>query len=313
MRSCSISSLQRLSSVLRFFAEGGYQHGVGKDFDIPMAQSTFCGVLKDVLHTLQCHLCPQWVNLDLSNEEKRQAKMDFYQKYGFPGAILCVDGTHIKIVAPAKDKFLYFNRKGYYSINAMIVSLEKTDISNIFLIFYLLQICDNKMRIRYVNAQYPGSNHDAHIWNVSSARNFFENKYLNGERNTWLLGDAGYALEPWLMTPFRSPTTGSAEGNYNKIHAKARNTIERTIGVFKNRFRCLLGARELYYEPMKVCQIVNVAAALHNICMHYRVVDDFSENVEENHFNQTCEPSPSTYTDAAIRIRESISSTLTRL
>ncbi|XP_054746742.1 putative nuclease HARBI1 [Anastrepha obliqua] len=220
--------------------------------------------------------------------------MDFYQKYGFPDAILCVDGTHIKIVAPAKDKFLYFNRKGYYSINAMI-------------------ICDNKMRIRYVNAQYPGSNHDAHIWNVSSARNFFENKYLNGERNTWLLGDAGYALEPWLMTPFRSPTTGSAEGNYNKIHAKARNTIERTIGVFKNRFRCLLGARELYYEPMKVCQIVNVAAALHNICIHYRVVDDFSENVAENHFNQTYEPSPSTYTDAAIRIRESISSTLTRL
>ncbi|XP_053960625.1 putative nuclease HARBI1 [Anastrepha ludens] len=220
--------------------------------------------------------------------------MDFYQKYGFPGAILCVDGTHIKIVAPAKDKFLYFNRKGYYSINAMI-------------------ICDNKMRIRYVNAQYPGSNHDAHIWNVSSARNFFENKYLNGERNTWLLGDAGYALEPWLMTPFRSPTTGSVEGNYNKIHAKARNTIERAIGVFKNRFRCLLGARELYYEPMKVCQIVNVAAALHNICIHYRVVDDFSENVEENYFNQTYEPSPSTYTDVAIRIRESISSTLTRL
>ncbi|XP_053949355.1 putative nuclease HARBI1 [Anastrepha ludens] len=196
------------------------------------------------------------------------------------------------------------------------------------------------MRIRYVNAQYPGSNHDDHIWNVSSARNFFENKHLNGERNIWLLGDAGYALEPWSMTPFRSPTTGSAEGNYNKIHAKARNTIERTIGVFKNRFRCLLGAlfalitienlfciesrllcdrhkqtaaMTLYYEPMKVCQIVNVAAALHNICINYRVVDDFSKNVEENHFNQTYEPSPSTYTDAAIRIRESISSTLTRL
>ncbi|XP_017465228.1 PREDICTED: uncharacterized protein LOC108358413 isoform X2 [Rhagoletis zephyria] len=116
------------------------------------------------------------------------------------------------------------------------------------------QICDNKMRIRYVNAQYPGSNHDSHIWNVSNARYFFEKKYQDGERNTWLLGDARYALEPWLMTPFRSPPSGSPEGNYIKVHAKARNIVERTIGVFKNRFRCLLGARELHYEPSKVCQ-----------------------------------------------------------
>ncbi|XP_017474714.1 PREDICTED: putative nuclease HARBI1 [Rhagoletis zephyria] len=162
----------------------------------------------------------------------------------------------------------------YYSINAMIVGFEKNlhTYKCILQISYLicLQICDSKMRIRYVNAQYSGSNHDSHIWNVSNARYFFKKKYLDGERNTWLLGDAGYALEPWLMTPFRSPPSVSPEGNYNKVHAKARNIVERTIGVFKNRFRCLLGARELHYEPSKVCQIVNVAAALHKICIHYR-------------------------------------------
>ncbi|XP_036340137.1 putative nuclease HARBI1 [Rhagoletis pomonella] len=171
-------------------------------------------------------------------------------------------------------------------------------------------ICDNKMKIRYVNAQYPGSNHDSHIMNVSNARCFFERNYLNGERNTWILGDAGYSLEPWLMTPFRSPPPGSSESHYNKIHAKARNIIERTIGLLKNRFRCLLGARELHYEPSKVCQIANVAAALHNICIHYRVVDDVSENLEPYYENENSEPSSSTFNDAASEIRQSITRTL---
>ncbi|XP_050339117.1 putative nuclease HARBI1 [Bactrocera neohumeralis] len=236
-----------------------------------------------------------WINLELSNVEKSEAKKDFYQKYGFPGAILCVDGTHIKIVAPTKDKFLYYNRKGYFSINAMI-------------------ICDNKMKIRYVNAQFPGSNHDSHIWNVSNARYFHEKKYLDGERNSWLLGDAGYALEPWLMTPFRTPPSGSPEEKYNKIHAKARNIVERTIGVFKNRFRCLLGARELHYEPWKAPQIVNVAAVLHNVCIHYRVNDESLENNSEpNIFTESNEILSSTYNDAASQIREAICATLTRV
>ena len=92
------------------------------------------------------------------------------------------------------------------------------------------------MKIRAIDGRFPGSNHDSHIWNLSSARKYMEEKYIAGLRNTWLLGDAGYPLEPWLMTPFRATTEGTPESNYNKIHSKARNIIERTIGVLKNRF-----------------------------------------------------------------------------
>lgn len=47
--------------------------------------------------------------------------------------------------------------------------------------------------------------------------------------------------------------------------------VERTIGVLKNRFRCVLGARQLHYTPEMAAKITAVCAALHNICIHYKI------------------------------------------
>ncbi|XP_036337852.1 uncharacterized protein LOC118747793 isoform X4 [Rhagoletis pomonella] len=105
------------------------------------------------------------------------------------------------------------------------------------------------MRIRYVNAQYPGSNHDSHIWNISNARYFFEKKYLDGERNTWLLGDAGYALEPWLMTLFRSPPSGSPEEK-GKMPAIGVQPVVEVQALILPRFHVLPPRRiSLMREP----------------------------------------------------------------
>ncbi|XP_055908282.1 putative nuclease HARBI1 [Eupeodes corollae] len=222
-----------------------------------MAQSTFSKNLKIVLNILERRLCPVWIKLETTEVEKRQAKLDFYSKAGFPGTIMCLDGTHVKIIAPAEEKFLYFNRKGYFSINAMV-------------------ICDNKMRVKFIDARYPGSNHDSHVCNLSLAKTHFERKFREGERNTWIIGDAGYPLEPWLITPFRSPEPGSSQSTFNLKHSKTRNMVERVIGVIKNRSRCLLAARQMHYSPQKASQIINLACALHNICIHFKVEDDFA-------------------------------------
>lgn len=130
------------------------------------------------------------------------------------------------------------------------------------------------MVIRAIDACRPGSSHDSLIWSISKTKSYFSRCYDNGERGNWLLGDAGYALQPFLLTPYRDPQAATRQHKFNERHASARNVVERTIGVLKSRFRCL--SHILSYQPLKAIRIINVCCALHNICRHYNV-----QNMEE--------------------------------
>lgn len=137
------------------------------------------------------------------------------------------------------------------------------------------------MNVRAVDACRPGSCHDAFIWGLSGARTYFLNEYTNGDTSSRLLGDSGYGLEPFLITPYKDVTIRTMEHKFNNKHASARNIVERVIGVLKSRFRCLLGT--LVYSPEKVIKIINVCCALHNICREYNIEyhEDPILNVDE--------------------------------
>lgn len=137
------------------------------------------------------------------------------------------------------------------------------------------------MRIRYVNARNPGASHDALIWYTSDARRYFVQKFEAGDRGSWLLGDAGFALEPFLITPYKGALPATYKSDFNKRHSAARNIVERSIGNLKSRFRCLLNT--LYYEPKKAVNIFNVCCALHNICKEYNVEINDQTNQEMDH------------------------------
>ena len=106
------------------------------------------------------------------------------------------------------------------------------------------------MRISAVDACSPGSCHDSFIWKMSDARRFFSAMHSEGFRNVWLLGDSGYPLESYLITPYKNPVFGTAQHTFNLSHASARNIVERSIGVLKSRLRCLQSV--LSYVPSKV-------------------------------------------------------------
>ncbi|KAG6453914.1 hypothetical protein O3G_MSEX008405 [Manduca sexta] len=78
--------------------------------------------------------------------------------------------------------------------------------------------------------------------------------------------DSGYPLRRYLMTPVVGALDDSPAGNYNAIQKRARSTIERTFGILKGRWRCLLGARQLHYSPEVAGKITIACCVLHNIC-----------------------------------------------
>lgn len=72
----------------------------------------------------------------------------------------------------------------------------------------------------------------------------------------WLLGDRGYALTPVIMTPFHPvKMTSNAERKYQKAHTKTRNVIERSLGVLKQRFKCL----DFFGGAMEFAALVDAA------------------------------------------------------
>ncbi|XP_067629784.1 putative nuclease HARBI1 [Eurosta solidaginis] len=133
----AIDTVVKLSAALRFFGEGAYQKGVGRQVDVGMSQSSFGYVLSEVLNVFEECLCNQWIKW-LTKDEMREIGLDFHQQFNIPGIIGCIDGTHVSIIGPRNNKQLYYNKKGYYSMNVLLV-------------------CDNKMVIRYVDATHAGA------------------------------------------------------------------------------------------------------------------------------------------------------------
>ena len=87
---------------------------------------------------------------------------------------------------------------------------------------------------RFTNlvAKWPGSVHDSFILSNSGVPTYMEQQLM---KNSWLLGDSGYPLKKWLMTPKTNPN--EQEKRFNIAHARTRNVIERAFGVLKSRFR----------------------------------------------------------------------------
>lgn len=258
----------KILTCLHFLSQGDYQKSVAQDFLFPMSQSSVSRCITDVTSVINNQM-NELIKFPTSEQELNNEKMLFIDEFnGFPGIIGALDCTHIAIHSPPVEDpnfpaIAFLNRKGFYSLNVQI-------------------ICNAKLKILAINARYPGSVHDSAIWTTSIIHHQLRQQYERGDRSTWLIGDAGYALQPWLMTPIGNNDQRNSARAYNVTHRRCRNVIERLNGNLKSRFRCLLRHRVLHYGPAEAARIINTCAILHNFCK--QLGDDLhpDEYVNEN-------------------------------
>ncbi|XP_055704159.1 putative nuclease HARBI1 [Phlebotomus papatasi] len=233
--------------ALNFYCSGSYQKRVGQDFLTCLSQASVSRIIREISQLIAHNLLNKYITFPNTRASAERTKAGFQEKYGIYGVIGVIDGTHIRLSGLNRaSAHSFFNRKRYYSLNVMMV-------------------CDSDCYISALNANFPGSAHDSHIWRMSDLNTYLERKCYSSQNDTFLLGDKAYGLTPWLLTPLRG-NLSRQEKAYNKWHRTARLSIERTFGILKNRYRCLNGKeRALRYNPEIASYIVASCCVLHNL------------------------------------------------
>ncbi|XP_068089492.1 putative nuclease HARBI1 [Hyperolius riggenbachi] len=241
-RSHAVSGQTKLFACLQFLANGSFQRLGG--FACGVSQSTMSRIISQFLIGMR-RISRELIHFPRSPAEWDAVKVAFYHLAQMPNVIGAIDCTHVALVPPSADEYMYRNRKLGHSLNVQVV-------------------CGPDMEIFSVVAKFPGSCHDAHILRESALFNFFHAFYREGG---WLLGDAGYPCLPWLLTPLGHPSN-NAEEAYNRAHVRTRSVIERCFGHLKTRFRCIDNSGgALLYKPQKVIDIIVACCVVHNICI----------------------------------------------
>ncbi|XP_050897585.1 uncharacterized protein LOC127104449 [Lathyrus oleraceus] len=189
----------------------------------------------------------------------------------FKNAIGAINGTHVSCVVNANEQTRYIGRKGYPTQNIMAV-------------------CDWNMCFTFVLAGWEGTAHDARVFDQA-----LTNVNLNFPHpppGKYYLVDSGYPTPIGYIGPYRCEryhlpdfrrSNGFANNNevFNYYHSSLRCTIERTFGVWKNRFAILRCMPKFKFQTQ--VQIVVATMTIHNFIRRNAEIDvDFNLYEDEN-------------------------------
>jgi hypothetical protein len=100
-------------------------------------------------------------------------------------------------------------------------------------------------------------------------------------KNAILLGDGGYGIYPWLITPYKNPVT-LEQLFFNQTYAKERVIIERCFGQLKRRFP--MQGYKMRGKLESIPAFIICCAVLLNISKYLNSPEDFSEIVEPEEY-----------------------------
>lgn len=266
---------KRVAVAIWRLSTGNSFRTIAKTFAI--GKSTAVQITKEFCAEM-LRLSPRYIKFPSSRRETAEAIEKFKGDYGceIPQVMSALDGTHIPISAPNVDgKIDYFSRKQRYTIG-------------------LQGLIGANLVFLDVATGFPGSCHDArNLRNSSLFRRAENNEILTKPEDViegsnirpLVLGDGAYPLLPWLVTPYQfGPALTRPQRKFNKKLSQGRVHVERSFGILKARWRCLL--KRLDNEIENVSSVIVTCCVLHNICQinkdDYVDDDGLLENILRN-------------------------------
>lgn len=229
--------------ALSFYANGSFLKVAG-DF-CGVSKSTACKTVRRVSRALLV-LRPNYIRMPENNEEISESRQRFYSIAAFPRCIGAIDCTHIKIQSPGGGNAEIFrNRKQFFSLN--VQTIASTDL-----------------KIQDIVTRWPGSAHDSYIFRNSNIFRSFEGGHFG---DSVIIGDSGYPVKPYLITPLLN-TRNEAEALFNESIIRTRNVVERQYGVWKRRFPALAMGLRLNLDTTQA--VIVSTAVLHNVACNER-------------------------------------------
>ena len=118
-RNHAVSAEMQLLITLRYLASGSFLQVIGDTF-LGFDKSAVSRVVHRVTQALSAKV-GNFVKFPSTRAERDEIKQGLFRVGGFPCAIGCIDGTHVRITAPHENEPDFVNRKGYHSINVQAI------------------------------------------------------------------------------------------------------------------------------------------------------------------------------------------------
>ena len=248
----ALSVEKKLAATLYYLKDQGSYRMTCNSFGISLP--CLSKTVRSVCSAINTALGPEILRLPRDTNEMTNLISMFENRFGFPQAFGCLDGTHIPIRQPIENNQDYFCYKMKYSLNVQA-------------------LCDYRGIFRDVAIMWPGSVHDSCVFANSKLNKQLTEKTLPIVYRTLIpgterippliLGDPAYPLLPNVMKEYGENAINE-KAIFNQILRGGRNQIECAFGRLKARWQILNRPMNLKQEDLPT--IIYSCFVLHNFC-----------------------------------------------
>ncbi|XP_057772258.1 protein ALP1-like [Salvia miltiorrhiza] len=204
-----------------------------------------------------------------TEEELSKIKCKFEKIRGLPNCCGAIDTTHITMLLTSSDPEAdcWLDCRGKHSM-------------------ILQAVVDPDLKFLNINAGWPGKMNDSSVLQSSSLfRQCQRGEMLNGpkmlvsdkmELREYIIGDTGYPLLPWLLTPYQGSRLHETKLDFNERLLATHVVAHKALARLKEVWKMIKG--DLWRpDKHRLPRLILVCCILHNIIIDMEKDEDLME------------------------------------